>query len=199
MHTSHTHTKHIAPLSQSALSSVFRSTHFHSLPSWRVDPLSPAGGAAPVSSHGLSASAWVWSLLHTHINTHTQSRGLCNVYYYATVSFVKQPHLPSSVRRSKVTENVPCFKMMARAIISNIFQCSVHRFISTTSITITITTTTTACKVANTGLAEFTPVHAPTVQLVATLVMTSPPRATIGPETPRTCPIDCRWSDVSLY
>lgn len=52
-------------------------------------------------------------------------------------------------------------------------------------------------QVTNTGLAEFTPDHAPSVQLVATLLMTSPPRAPIGPETWHTCPIACRWSDVS--
>lgn len=52
-------------------------------------------------------------------------------------------------------------------------------------------------QVTNVGLVEFTPGHAPSVQLVATLLMTSPPRAPIGPETSRTCPIACRWSDVS--
>lgn len=52
-------------------------------------------------------------------------------------------------------------------------------------------------QVTNVGLVEFTKGHAPSVQLVATLLMTSPPRAPIGPETSHTCPIACRWSDVS--
>lgn len=46
-------------------------------------------------------------------------------------------------------------------------------------------------------LVEFTPGHAPSVQLVATLLMTSLPRASIGPETSHTGPIAWRWSDVS--
>lgn len=48
-------------------------------------------------------------------------------------------------------------------------------------------------------LVEFTPDHAPSVQLVATLLMTSLPRASIGPERSHTGPIAKRWSDVSQH
>lgn len=78
----------------------------------------------------------------------------------------------------------------ARAIISNM-----HIFQSALSTPVRLQHH--CLQVTNTGLAEFTPDHALSVQLVATLVMTSPPRAPIGPETSHTCPIACRWSDVS--
>lgn len=52
-------------------------------------------------------------------------------------------------------------------------------------------------RVTNAGLTEFTPGHAPSVQLVATLMMTSPPVAAIGPETLYTGPIAYWCGDVS--
>lgn len=52
-------------------------------------------------------------------------------------------------------------------------------------------------QVTNTGLAEFTSDHAPLLQLVATLVMTSLLCAPIGSKTLLTYPIKCRRSDVS--
>lgn len=47
-------------------------------------------------------------------------------------------------------------------------------------------------RVTNVGLVEFTAGHAPSVQLVATLLMTSLPRTPIGLQTSHTCPIAWR-------
>lgn len=111
------------------------------------------------------------------------------------LSFARKCGFSPSMQRSKVRMQMSNITVgtragcpsHGRAIIWNIFQ----------SVISTPARLHRRLQVTNTGLAEFTPDHAPSVQLVATLVMTSSLCAPIGPETLLTHPMACRWSDVS--
>lgn len=60
--------------------------------------------------------------------------------------------------------------------------------------------TTCSCSIRLLGVSRvYQPRHAPSVQLVATLSVTSSPRSAIGRRAVHTCPIDCRRSDVSQH
>lgn len=148
--------------------------------------ITPAGGAAPVRSR------MVVCLSMSLVFYYTQSR-LCNVYYYGDISLSK----------------LMCFLFLcaevkchhADVIYLSYYTHVTHIFQSVLRTPVRLQQHSTAqhhcLQVTNMGLAEFTPDHALSVQLVATLVMTSPRRTAIGPETSHTCPIACRCSDVS--
>lgn len=120
----------------------------------------------------------------------TQSRRLCNVLWHYIVWQVCD--FSFTLWGLNVTKHVSCETASKNAV-----SCTCPHLQRTHLSASTPVRPYHCLQVTNTGLVEFTHDHAPSVQLVATLLVTSPPRAPIGPETAHTCPIACRWSDVS--